>query len=57
MTSGENAPVIIAGDTQNSLLAQYIQGLGEKLMPPGGSLPQEEIQAILDWIAAGAADN
>jgi mono/diheme cytochrome c family protein len=57
MTSGENAPVVIAGDSENSLLAQYIQGSGGKLMPPGGSLPQEEIQAILDWIAAGAADD
>jgi hypothetical protein len=40
----------------NSLVAQRIQGIG-KLMPPSGSLPQEEIQAILDWIAAGAEND
>jgi len=27
---------------------------GSMLMPPGGKLPDDEIQIILDWIAAGA---
>jgi mono/diheme cytochrome c family protein len=54
MTSGEDSPVVIAGDTTNSLLAQRIQGINGTLMPPSGSLLQEEIQIILDWIAAGA---
>jgi cytochrome c5 len=57
MESGEHAPVIIAGDAQNSLLAQLLQGTDGKFMPPTGALPQNEIQAILDWIAAGAEDN
>lgn len=57
MTSGNNSPVVIAGDIKNSLLAQLIQGTKGKLMPPQGSLPQEEIQAILDWIASGAPNN
>ncbi len=57
MTSGENGPVVIAGDVTKSLMAQLIQGTNGKLMPPFGGLPQEEIQAILDWIAAGAKDN
>ena len=57
MTSGENAPVVIAGDVQNSLLAQFLQGSNGKIMPPMGALPQEEIQAILDWIAAGAKND
>lgn len=56
MTSGDHAPAVIPGDLVNSLLAQRIQGVG-KLMPPSGSLPEEEIQAILDWIAAGAKDD
>jgi len=25
-------------------------------MPPSGKLPQDEIQIILDWIAAGAVE-
>ena len=57
MSSGENAPVIIAGDVENSLLAQLLLGSNNKLMPPLGALPQEEIQIILDWIAAGAENN
>jgi hypothetical protein len=57
MSSGNNAPVVIAGDVQNSLLAQYLLGSNGKLMPPTGGASQEEIQAILDWIDAGAENN
>ena len=53
MTTGDNGPVVIAGDVQNSLLAQLLQGENGKTMPLGGVLPLEEIQAILDWIATG----
>lgn len=54
MTSGENGPVVIAGDAEHSLLAQRIQGINSKIMPPGGSLSQDEIQIILNWITDGA---
>lgn len=57
MTSGENAPVIIAGDVENSILAQFLQGSNGKLMPPLGGMSQEDIQAVLDWIAEGAENN
>ena len=57
LTTGDNAPVIVAGDTETSLLARLIQGIGGPLMPPGGSLPQEEIQLILRWIASGAKND
>jgi hypothetical protein len=57
MTSGENSPVVIVGDVQKSLLAQLLQGTNGKFMPPMGALPQEEIQAILDWIATGAKND
>jgi mono/diheme cytochrome c family protein len=57
MTSGDHGPVIVAGDVQNSLLAQFLQGTNGKFMPPLGALPPEEIQAILDWIVAGAKNN
>jgi len=57
MSTGENAPVIIPGDPDNSLLAQYLLGTNGKLMPPLGALPDESIQAILDWIEAGAENN
>lgn len=57
MTSGDNGPVVVAGDAQNSLLARRIQGMNASIMPPSGSLPQDEIQIILDWIVAGANNN
>jgi len=57
MSTGENAPVILPGDADNSLLAQYLLGTNGKLMPPLGALPEESIQAILDWINAGAENN
>jgi len=59
MESGNNSPVIIAGDSQASLLVQKlfgIQTIGGN-MPPGKPLTQEEIDLIVSWIAAGAADN
>lgn len=57
MTSGNHAPVVKAGDTTRSILAQRILGTGGSIMPPSGELTQREIQIILDWIAAGALDN
>jgi hypothetical protein len=54
MTTGDQGPVVIAGDVQNSLLAQLLQGANGETMPLSGALPAEEIQAILDWIALGA---
>ncbi len=58
MTSGNNGPVVIPGDAKNSLLAQKLLGTQEEgnSMPPGGKLPDDEIQLILDWIAAGAPE-
>jgi len=59
MTTGDNAPVVIPGDAQGSLLGQKILGTHTTgaIMPPGARLPDDEIQIILDWIAAGALDN
>ena len=41
-TTGNNAPAVIPGDAENSLLARLIQGVGGPLMPPGGKLPEEQ---------------
>lgn len=59
MTTGDNAPVVIPGDPENSLLAQKLLGTQSEgnIMPPGNPLPEDEIQLVLDWIAAGAPDN
>jgi len=59
INSGNNGPVVIPGDIENSLLAQKILGIQEEgvIMPPGGKMPEAEIQIILDWISAGAPNN
>jgi mono/diheme cytochrome c family protein len=59
MTSGDNAPTVIPGDAENSLLAQKLLGTqtSGSMMPTSGLLPSSEIQVILDWITAGAKNN
>lgn len=58
-TTGDNAPVVIPGNADESLLAQKLLGTQSEgnIMPPGGELPEDQIQVILDWIEAGAPDN
>jgi mono/diheme cytochrome c family protein len=60
MTTGDHAPVVIPGDVEASLLAQKLLGTHEDgdIMPPPPlrKLPDELIQIILDWIAAGAPE-
>ena len=59
MDSGDNAPVVIPGDREGSLLGQKLLGVQIQgtVMPPGGKMDAADIQMILDWIAAGALDN
>jgi cytochrome c551/c552 len=59
INSGDNAPAVIPGDVENSLLAQKILGTQSEggIMPPVSNMPQELIQAVLDWIEAGAQNN
>lgn len=59
METGNNAPVVIPGDAENSLLAQKMLGqqtIGN-IMPPAGLLGIDDIQVIVDWIDQGALDN
>jgi len=58
MTTGDHAPVVIAGDTAGSLLAQKLLGTQTfgTIMPPGGQLSEAEIQLILAWTTAGAPE-
>ena len=57
--TGDNAPVVIFGDVENSLLAQKIIGTQTfgSIMPPAGLMADSEIQIVLDWIMAGAPNN
>lgn len=57
MDSGNNAPVIVPGDPDLSLLAQKITAVQSQgaQMPPSGLMSTGDIQTIIDWIAAGAS--
>ncbi len=61
MTTGDNGPVVVPGDVESSLLAHKISGTqteGDAMPPPPlRSLSDDQVQLILDWIAAGAPDN
>ncbi|NIW41607.1 MAG: c-type cytochrome, partial [candidate division Zixibacteria bacterium] len=59
INSGDNGPSVIPGDVENSFLAQKILGTQEigGIMPPVSEMPGDIIQAILDWIEAGAPNN
>lgn len=59
METGDNAPVVIPGDAEESLLAQKMLGTHTQgqIMPPGGMLPDAQVQLVIDWINAGAPDN
>ncbi len=59
MTTGDNAPAVIPGDPENSLLVQKLEGTQAEgaIMPPAGKLPDADIQKIIDWISVGAPNN
>jgi len=56
--TSDNGPVIIPGNSTESLLIQKIQGIsviGESLMPSGGPpLSIENIQTMIQWVEEGA---
>jgi len=60
MTSGEHAPVIVAGDAANSKLVQMLRGIKTDAggqMPPSRPLKEEQIQLIERWVNQGAQNN
>jgi menaquinol-cytochrome c reductase cytochrome b/c subunit len=60
MTSGDHAPVVIAGDANNSILVQMLNGIQTDAggqMPPSRPLKADQIQLIERWIDQGAQDN
>ncbi len=60
MTSGDHAPVIVAGDAANSTLAKMLRGIKTPAggqMPPGKPLKPAQIDLIERWINQGAQNN
>jgi mono/diheme cytochrome c family protein len=55
MSGSENGPVITAGDSTNSLLAELVSN--QKMPKRGPKLTPAQLQLIMDWIDQGALDN
>ena len=54
---GLSGPALVPGDVEASLLAEAVRYEDEFVaMPPGGKLPDEHIEALLEWIRRGAPD-
>jgi mono/diheme cytochrome c family protein len=58
LNTGDGGPTIIPGDPDNSRLVQTMVGTHPDgiIMPPGGLLPDDTVQVIIEWIEAGAPD-
>ena len=55
MAGSDNGPVVVPGDTANSLMVQLVT---TKEMPKKGpKLTPPQIQIITEWVAAGAPNN
>jgi mono/diheme cytochrome c family protein len=54
LRGGNSGPAIIPGDPDKSLLVIAIRQTGALKMPKGGKLPQDQIDAIVQWVRLGA---
>jgi hypothetical protein len=56
LKGGRSGPAIVPGDPDNSLLIQAVRQTNDKLkMPKGGKLTAGEVDALAEWVRAGAA--
>src|SRR4029077_11418511 len=55
LTGGKSGPAIVPGDPEKSLLIQAVRQTRETLkMPKGGRLKPAEVDALTEWVKAGA---
>src|SRR2546426_6684560 len=54
LKGGESGPAIVPGDPDKSLMIQAIRQTDKLKMPKGGRLKLEEIDALTEWVKAGA---
>lgn len=50
---GQSGPAAVPGKVDSSLLVQAIRYQHDVKMPPGGALPNEEVEALERWISEG----
>jgi hypothetical protein len=55
LKGGKSGPAIVPGDPDRSLLIQAVRQTTDKLkMPKGGRLEPREVEALVEWVRAGA---
>ena len=54
LKGGQSGPAIVPGEPDKSLLVQAIRQTGELKMPKGGKLKKDDIEALSEWVKAGA---
>ena len=54
LKGGQTGPSLVPGDPDKSLLIQAVRQTGELKMPKGGKLKKEEVEALVEWVRAGA---
>lgn len=59
MKGGQNGPIVVAGDPDNSLLSKVIHhAAGVPAMPPQGDpLTEDQIKGVDSWIKGGAPNS
>ena len=54
LKGGKSGPAIVPGDPEKSLIMIAVRQSGALKMPKGGKLPDDQIEAIAQWIRNGA---
>ena len=55
LKGGKSGPAIAPGDPDKSVLIQAVRQTSDKLkMPKGGQLKPDEVEALVEWVRAGA---
>jgi hypothetical protein len=55
LKGGKSGPAIVPGDPDKSLMIQAVRQTSDKLkMPKGGRLEPRDVEALVEWVRAGA---
>jgi len=54
LSGGERGPAIVPGKPEASRLYRFAAGLDQPSMPPGKSMPADQVEILRQWIAEGA---
>ena len=54
LAGGDSGPALQRGNARESLIVQAVRRSGDLEMPPDEALSEQEIEALVKWIEAGA---